>query len=82
MEKFWNYVEFHRLPMRGVNIEKHRFEKRCLLDVLSTYVPNDEIFLKSYMPPIKATRLDQIKTIDMPPLVLQGLPESIRKTKR
>jgi hypothetical protein len=68
--------------MPGVNREKHRFDKRWLLDVLSTYVPNDEIFLKFYMPPVKATRLYQIKTIDMPTWVVQGLPESIRKTKR
>jgi hypothetical protein len=66
LEKFWNYVDFYRLTMPGVNREKHRFDKCWLLDVLSTYVPNDEIFLKSYMPT----------------WVVQGLPESIRKTKR
>ena len=58
MEKFWNYVDFHRLPMPSVNREKHRFDKRWLLDVLSTYVSNDEIFLKSYMPLVKAIRLE------------------------
>ena len=81
LDKFWNFVDFNRLPMPGVNREKHRFDKRWLLDVLSTFVANDEIFTKSYMPPVKASKLDQIKAVDMPTLALQGLPESIRKTK-
>ena len=58
LDKFWNFVDFNRLPMAGVNREKHRFDKRWLLDVLSTFVANDEIFTKPYMPPVKASKLD------------------------
>jgi hypothetical protein len=57
LKKFWNYVDCHLLIMPGVNREKHRFEKRWLLDVLSTYLPIDEILFKFYLPPVKATRL-------------------------
>ncbi len=60
--------------MPGIDEEKHRFDKRWLLDVLSTFVPNDEIFGKACMPPVKGSRLDQIKVIDLPTLFHEGLP--------
>jgi hypothetical protein len=74
LQKFWNFVTFHRLQMPGIDEEKHRFDKRWLLDVLGTFVPNDEIFGKAYMPPVKGSRLDQIKVIDVPTWFLEGLP--------
>jgi hypothetical protein len=54
-------LELHHLPSpsnAGIDEEKHRFDKRWLLDVLGTIVPNDEIFGKAYMPPVKGSRLD------------------------
>jgi len=39
LEKFWNFIDFNRHPMPGVDREKHRFDKNWLLHVLSTYVP-------------------------------------------
>ena len=60
--------------MPGIDEEKHRFDKRWLLDVFGTFAPNDEIFGKAYMPPVKGSRLDQIKVIDVPTWFLEGLP--------
>jgi hypothetical protein len=66
LEKFWNFITFNLLTMPCIDEEKHRFDKRLLLDVLGTFVPYDEIFRKAYTAPVKGSRLDQIKVIDVP----------------
>ncbi len=55
--------------------------KQWLVNMLSTYLPEDEIFGKAYRaPPIKA-KMDEEKVIKLPSQLLEGLPET-RKTKR
>jgi hypothetical protein len=54
--------------------EKHQPDKQWLLDSISTFNPNDEIFAKSYLPPVKETNLYKLKTIELPTSFLQNLP--------
>jgi hypothetical protein len=82
LEKFWNFVHFNRIKLMGVDPEKHGPDKRWLLDVLATYTPEDEIFRKSYNPPERASKLSEIKTIEVPVDFMKDLPFSKRKTKR
>jgi len=46
--------------------EKHIPDKRWLLDFVSTFKPDDEIFNKGYVPPAKETKLSELKTIELP----------------
>jgi hypothetical protein len=56
-------------------------DKAWLVNVLSTYLPGDEIFAKAYRaPPVKAKKEEE-KTVKLPGDLLQSLPEA-RKTKR
>ena len=66
----------------GVDREKHIPDKRWLLDVLATYVPGDEIFKKNYNPPERASKLSEIKTIEVPVDFMKDLPFSRRKSRR
>jgi len=82
LDKFWNYIDFNRLELTGVDREKHIPDKRWLLDILATYTPDDEIFGKGYNPPERASKLSEIKTIEVPEDFMKDLPFSRRKTKR
>ena len=82
LEKFWNFVDFNRYELIGVDREKHIPDKRWLLDVLATYTPEDEIFRKNYCPPEKASKLSEIKTIEVPVDFMKDLPFSRRKSRR
>lgn len=82
LEKFWNFVTFNRFDLQCVDQEKHIPDKRWLLDVLATFTPEDEIFSKSYNPPERASKLSEIKTIEVPVDFMKDLPFSKRKTKR
>ena len=79
LEKFWNFVDFNRYELIGVDRERHIPDKRWLLDVLATYTPEDEIFRKNYCPPKKASKLSEIKTIEVPVDFMKDLPFSRRK---
>ena len=68
--------------MQGVDREKHILDKRWLLDVLATFTPQDEIFKKSYQPPERASKLSEIKSIEMAVDFLKDLPLSKRKSRR
>ena len=68
--------------MQGIDREKHIPDKRWLLDVLVTFTPQDEIFKKSYQPPERASKLSEIKSIEMPVDFLKDLPLSKRKSRR
>ncbi len=46
----------------GVN-ELRVPDKRWLLDFVSTFKPDDEIFSKDYRPPAKANKLSKMKTV-------------------
>lgn len=51
-----------------------------MLNLLSTFVPNDEIFLKNYLPPpVKRKEKKKFKTIPFRKNLLDGLPEKITK---
>jgi hypothetical protein len=82
LEKFWNFVDFNRYELIGVDRERHVPDKRWLLDVLATYTPTDEIFNKNYCPPEKASKLSEIKTIEVPIDFMKDLPFSRRKSRR
>jgi hypothetical protein len=82
LEKFWNFVHFNRFDLECIDPEKHVPDKRWLLDVLATFTPEDEIFGKSYNPPERASKLSEIKTIEVPVDFMKDLPFSKRKTKR
>jgi hypothetical protein len=62
--------------------ETHVPDKRWLLDFVSTFKPEDEIFNKSYVPPAKETKLSELKTIELPASFMQDLPQSSRRAKR
>jgi hypothetical protein len=62
--------------------EKHHPDKRWLLDVIATYAPKCEIFAKDYLPPVKASKLSEIKAIEVPLDFIKGLPLSQRKSRR
>ena len=62
--------------------EKHFPDKRWLLDVIATFAPEANIFQKDYLPPVKASKLSEIKSIEVPVDFIRGLPMSQRKNKR
>ena len=82
LEKFWAYVDAKQLNMQGIDRERHIPDKRWLLDVLATFTPQNEIFKKSYQPPERASKLSEIKSIEMPVDFLKDLPLSKRKSRR
>ena len=62
--------------------DKHFPDKRWLLDVIATFAPDLDIFRKDYLPPVKASKLSEIKSIEVPLDFIIGLPMSQRKNRR
>jgi hypothetical protein len=62
--------------------DAHRPDKRWLIDFISSFKPDDEIFQKSYRPPAKAFKLSEMKTISMPKDFMEGLAVSKRRSRR
>jgi len=62
--------------------EDHVPDKRWLLDVLSTFAPQDEIFGKGFYPAPKKNKLSEIKSVTLPESFLADLPISKKKLKR
>lgn len=62
--------------------QSHKPDKRWLLDIVSTYSKEDEIFKKNYLPPARKNKLSELKTIELPESFLKDLPISSRKSKR
>ena len=62
--------------------DKHFPDKRWLLDVIATFNPGADIFRKDYLPPVKASKLSEIKSIEVPLDFIRGLPLSQRKNRR
>ena len=81
LEKFHRICQSQNLTLPGVD-EKHVPDKRWLLDFVSTYKPDDEIFRKNYIPPPKETKLSELKTIELPASFLNDLPQSTRRSRR
>ena len=81
LKKFHKICKDQNLVHYGVD-ESHVPDKRWLLDLISTLNPDDEIFKKSYLPPVKETKLSELKTISLPAHFLQDLPQSTRRARR
>lgn len=62
LKKFLQICVTHNFQHTGVD-EKHQPDKRWLMDFVSTFKPDDEIFKKQYLPPAKETKLSELKTI-------------------
>ncbi|MFN9905717.1 MAG: hypothetical protein ACK56F_06255, partial [bacterium] len=61
--------------------EKHRPDKKWLIDVLGTLKPDDEIFKKNYVAPPISKKLKDIETIVMPSQIFEDMPSSKSKAK-
>ena len=72
---FCKLVDVNEWRMIGFD-EKHFPDKRWLLDVIATYAPGADIFKKDYLPPVKASKLSEIKSIEVPLEFIRGLPLS------
>jgi hypothetical protein len=81
LDKFHRICHGQNLVHTGVD-DKHIPDKRWLLDFVSTFKPDDEIFKKNYIPPAKETKLSELKTIEMPASFLNDLPQSTRRSRR
>jgi hypothetical protein len=63
--------KFHRICespnlLNNCGIDELRLpDKRYLLDFVSTFRPDDEIFRKDYRPPARAHKLSEMKTVDI-----------------
>ena len=53
-----------------------------LLNILSTYDPDDEVFSKSFVPPTRLSKLSDIRSIEVPDAFLKDLPPSKQKARR
>jgi hypothetical protein len=62
--------------------DKHFPDKRWLLDLIATFAPDSPIFAKDNLPPVKASKLSEIKLIEVPTDFIRGLPLSQRKNRR
>jgi hypothetical protein len=81
LDKFHAICQEQNLVHVGVD-EKHVPDKRWLLDFVSTFKADDEIFKKNYIPPAKETKLSELKTIELPAAFLDDLPQSTRRSRR
>ena len=50
--------------------------------MIATYAPDAPIFAKDYLPLVKASKLSEIKSIEVPLDFIRGLPLSQRKNRR
>ena len=73
LKKFHRICRDQNLVLAGVD-ESHIPDKRWLLDFIATLTPQDEIFKKNYLPPVKETKLSELKTISLPAHFFQDLP--------
>ena len=49
---------------------------------MSTFKPDDEIFRKDYLPPAKANKLSEMKTVDVNKSFFENLVPTKRKVRR
>ena len=81
IKKFLEICVSHNFTNCGVD-DKHQPDKRWLLDFVSSFKPDDEIFKKNYLPPVKETKLSELKTIELPADFMKNLPQSTRRSRR
>ena len=73
LKKFLQILVTQNFRHTGVD-EKHQADKRWLMEFVSTFKPDGDIFKKDYLPPAKATKLSTIKSIEVPKEFIEGLP--------
>ena len=73
LKKFHKICRDQNLVLTGVD-DSHMPDKRWLLDFIGTLTPQDEIFKKNYLPPVKETKLSELKTISIPANFFNDLP--------
>ena len=73
LKKFHKICRDQNLVLTGVD-DSHMPDKRWLLDFIATLAPQDEIFRKNYLPPVKETKLSELKTISIPANFFNDLP--------
>ena len=71
----------HNFTHHGMD-QSHEPDKRWLIDLISSFKPEDEIFKKNYRPPAHAAKLSEMKTIEMPKDFMEGLPVTKRRSRR
>jgi hypothetical protein len=59
----------------------HKPDSKWLVDVVATLMPWDKIFQKSYVPPPRKQRQADLKVIDLPAGLFEGVLESKSKAK-
>jgi hypothetical protein len=81
LKKFHRICKDQNLVLVGVD-ESHMPDKQWLLNFIATLTFQDEIFKKNYLPPVKETKLSELKTINLPANFFQDLPQSTRRSRR
>ncbi len=83
LDKFLNYMRAQGLTDQehGVSLARSP-DKDWLIDVVSTLMPDDEIFRKGYLPPRTRAINSEVDTIEVNQFFLEDLPVSSTKSKR
>lgn len=81
LKKFHRICAEKNILYSGVD-DVHLPDKAWLLTFISTYRPDDEIFKKEYLPPVKETKLSELQTISLPASFVKDLPQSTRRSRR
>jgi len=82
LRKFHRICESRNL-LNNCGVDELRVpDKRWLLDFVSTFKPDDEIFRKDYRPPAKANKLSEMKTVDVNKSFFENLVPTKRKVRR
>jgi len=82
LRKFYRICESRNL-LNNCGVDELRVpDKRWLLDFVSTFKPDDEIFRKDYRPPAKANKLSEMKTVDVNKSFFENLVPTKRKVRR
>ena len=82
LKKFYRICASRNLLNNCGVDELHQPDKRWLLDFVSTFKPDDEIFQKDYRPPAKANKLSEMKTVDVNKSFFENLAPTKRKVRR
>lgn len=81
LQKLMDTVLLKGIKSVGID-DDHLPGKRWLIDVLASISAEDEIFKKSYLPPVKENKLSEIKAIELPESFLRDLPQRTKKNKK
>jgi hypothetical protein len=82
LRKFRRICESRNLLNNCGVDEVRQPDKRGLLDFVSTFWPDDEIFRKDHRPPARANKLSEMKTVDVHKSLNENRVSSRRKLLR